>query len=212
MVRITKVHTGVGDGGMTRHLDGTEVAKSDARLELVGTIDELNCVVGVVRMELDRFSDVAADGGHRATVARVRRTLLPRLARLQQELFDLGAECSAHPERIPEGMCVLPESAAEELLTEMDEWLEEVEPLSSFILPTGSPPVAQLHMARVVTRRMERCLAALVDAEGDDSVRPFALAYVNRLSDWFFVLARWVCVIIGEAETLWEPIGRREPE
>ena len=126
MVRITKVHTGVGDGGMTRHLDGTEVAKSDARLELVGTIDELNCVVGVVRMELDRFSDVAADGGHRATVARVRRTLLPRLARLQQELFDLGAECSAHPERIPEGMCVLPESAAEELLTEMDEWLEEV--------------------------------------------------------------------------------------
>ena len=63
MVRITKVHTGVGDGGMTRHLDGTEVAKSDARLELVGTIDELNCVVGLVRMELDRFSDVAADGG-----------------------------------------------------------------------------------------------------------------------------------------------------
>ena len=107
---------------------------------------------------------------------------------------------------------MLPESAAEELLTEMDEWLEDVKPLTSFILPTGSPPIAQLHMARVITRRAERCLAALVDAEGGEAVRPFTLAYVNRLSDWFFVLARWVCATIGEVETLWEPIGRRVPE
>jgi cob(I)alamin adenosyltransferase len=211
MVRITKVHTGVGDGGNTRHLDGTEVSKGDARLEVVGTIDELNTVVGIVRMELERLPVKTHDGGPRATVIRVQNMTAAKLARIQQELFDLGAECSTRPDAVPEGMQLIPEGASERLVTEMDEWLEECEPLTSFILPTGNAVVANLHLARVVARRAERRLATLRDEEGDSAVRGVALSYLNRISDWFFVLSRWMTGQLGEQETLWEPIGRREP-
>jgi cob(I)alamin adenosyltransferase len=211
MVRITKVHTGIGDGGKTRHLDGTEVSKGDARLEVIGAIDELNSVVGIVRMEIERLPIATADGGPRATVIKVQTVTGKKLARIQQELFDLGAECSTVPDAIPEGMQLIPEAAAERLVTEMDEWLEECEPLTSFILPTGSASVANLHLARVVARRAERRLATLRDNEGDSAVRGVALSYINRISDWFFVLSRWITGQLGEDETLWEPIGRREP-
>ena len=211
MVRITKVHTGVGDGGRTRHLDGCEVSKGDTRLEVVGTIDELNTVVGIVRMEIERLPIKSEDGGPRATVIKVQSMTDRKLARVQQELFDLGAECSTLPDAVPEGMQLLPDGASERLIGEMDEWLEECEPLTSFILPTGSPAVANLHLARVVARRAERRLATLRDVEGDSAVRAVALSYLNRVSDWFFVLSRWITGQLGEEETLWEPIGRREP-
>ena len=98
---------------------------------------------------------------------------------------------------------------AESLGYEMDEWLEEVEPLSSFILPSGNPVVGNLHLARAVTRRCERRLATLRDSEGDDSVRIVSLTYLNRLSDWLFVMCRVIAARLGEDEELWEPLGKR---
>ena len=210
MVRITKVHTGVGDKGNTVHLDGTHVSKSDLRLDVVGTIDELNSIIGIVQMELVRMPTTTLDGGPRGTVLKVQSHAGKKLALLQQELFDFGAECSAHPEKIPEGMVILQDDVCERLLNEMDEWLDELLPISSFILPTGNPVVAHLHHARTVTRRVERKLASLRDLEGEDSVRMFSLCYINRLSDWLFVLSRWVTTVLGEEETLWIPLSERE--
>ena len=210
MVRITKVHTGVGDKGMTVHLDGTHVSKDDARLEVVGTIDELNSLIGIVQMELQRIPVTTRDGGPRATVLKIQSHAGKKLAHLQQELFDLGAECSAGPDSIPEGMQVLQDDACERLLHEMNEWLCEIEPLSSFILPTGNPVVAYLHLARAVTRRAERRLAGLRNQEGDESVRTVPFSYLNRLSDWLFVLSRWITATLGEEESLWLPLAERE--
>jgi cob(I)alamin adenosyltransferase len=209
MVRITKVHTGIGDRGTTVHLNGETVSKGDGRLEVVGSIDELNCLIGVVRMELKRMPTTTLDGGPRTTVLTAQRQFDKILAHLQQELFDLGAECSTTPDSIPEGMQVLTDESCERLVTEMDEWLEEVEPLSSFILPSGNPVVGNLHLARAVTRRCERRLATLRDSEGDDSVRIVSLTYLNRLSDWLFVMCRVIAARLGEDEELWEPLGKR---
>ena len=99
------------------------------------------------------------DGGPRTTVLTAQSQFDKTLAHLQQELFDLGAECSTTPDSIPEGMQVLTDESCERLVTEMNEWLEEVKPLSSFILPSGNPVVANIHLARAVTRRCERRLA-----------------------------------------------------
>tara|TARA_B100001750_G_scaffold139176_1_gene110875 strand:- start:1010 stop:1651 length:642 start_codon:yes stop_codon:yes gene_type:complete len=210
MVRINKVHTGVGDKGHTTHLDGSHVSKSDSRLDVVGTIDELNSIIGIVQMELQRMPTTTNDGGPRATVLKVQSHAGKKLANLQQELFDFGAECSTSPQNIPSGMEVLQDDVCERLLDEMNEWLGEIQPLSSFILPTGNPVVAHLHLARTVTRRVERKLAMLRDQNGDDSVRMFSLSYINRLSDWLFVLSRWITTTLGEDETLWLPLAGRE--
>tara|TARA_B100000029_G_scaffold361808_1_gene354798 strand:+ start:3391 stop:4032 length:642 start_codon:yes stop_codon:yes gene_type:complete len=210
MVRINKVHTGVGDKGHTTHLDGTRVSKSDQRLCVVGSIDELNSIIGIIQMELQRIPTTTLDGGPRATVLKVQSQVSKKLALIQQELFDFGGECSAHPNKIPEGMVILPDSVCERLLDEMNEWLEDLQPISSFILPTGNPVVANLHLARTVTRRVERNLASLRDQDGDDSVRLFSMCYINRLSDWLFVLSRWITTVLGEEETLWIPLSERE--
>ena len=210
MVRINKVHTGIGDGGTTVHLDGTQVSKGDTRLEVVGTIDELNSLIGIIRMELKRMPTTTRDGGPRATVLKVQSHVGKKLSRLQHELFDLGAECSTKPDCIPEGMQVLQDDASERLLQELDGWIADLEPLSSFILPTGNPVVSYLHLARTVTRRTERRLAKLRDQEGDESVRNISFSYLNRLSDWLFVLSRWVTATLGEDEVLWQPLAERE--
>ena len=91
----------------------------------------------------------------------------------------------------------------------MDAWTEHLEPLESFILPTGSPLIATMHLARTIARRAERRAMSLREAEGESAVRDVVIAYLNRLSDWFFVLIRWVAMILGEDETLWVPLGKR---
>ena len=91
----------------------------------------------------------------------------------------------------------------------MDAWTENLEPLESFILPAGSPLIATMHIARTVTRRAERGAMKLRELEGVDAVRDVVIAYLNRLSDWFFVLSRWVAMTLGEDETLWVPLGKR---
>ena len=195
MVRITKVHTGGGDGGETSLVDGTRVGKEHPRVAIYGTIDEANSAIGIVRMELSRAS-IPMD------VCDYTDKLL---GTIQQELFDVGAECACPPGGVPEQMSIIGAESGERLVAEMDSMLEDLEPLSSFILPTGSPAVANLHMARTIVRRAEREACSL-----RDEVRPEVISYLNRLSDHCFVLGRWISAKTGENETLWTPLGKRE--
>tara|TARA_B100000886_G_scaffold205601_1_gene141985 strand:+ start:3077 stop:3691 length:615 start_codon:yes stop_codon:yes gene_type:complete len=204
MVRITRVHTGGGDLGETSLVDGSRVSKSDKRIEIVGNCDEVNALLGIVLMECMRLPDIHPDGRERVGVKDVKRVCTPHLLRLQSELFDLGAELACPIDKIPEYMQLVDEEDSDRLCDEMDDWIKELPPLESFILPTGSGPIAQMHLARTVTRRLERSMVSM-----KDEIRPLALQYVNRLSDWIFVLTRWVSLTLGEKETLWIPKGRR---
>jgi len=201
MVRITKVHTGAGDGGRTRLLDGTEVGKEHSRVRLYGTIDEVNSQVGVVRMELNRMPGISNESRNSADAA---------MGRVQQELFDVGGECSCTPGKLPEQMVLISSDAGDRLVDEMDSWLENLDPLESFIMPTGSPPVATLHVARTVARRAERHACSMRDIDGNGAVRDEVISYLNRLSDWMFVLGRWITRMTGEEEELWTPLGKRQ--
>jgi len=195
MVRITKVHTGGGDGGETSLVDGTRVGKEHQRVAIYGTIDEANSALGIVRMEISRSSMPMEVCDYADKL----------LGTIQQELFDVGAECACPPGGIPEQMSIIGTESGERLVAEMDSMLEDLQPLSSFILPTGSPAVASLHMARTIIRRAEREACAL-----RDEVRPEVISYLNRLSDHCFVLGRWISAKIGEEETLWTPMGKRQ--
>ena len=201
MVRITKVHTGAGDTGQTRLLDGTKVGKEHPRVRLYGTIDEVNSQVGVVRMELNRMPSISLE---------VRNTADEAMGRVQQELFDIGGECSCTPGKLPDQMVLIGSDACDRLVDEMDMWLEDLEPLESFIMPTGSPPVATLHVARTVARRAERHACSMRESDGEGAVRPEVVSYLNRLSDWMFVLGRWISSNAGEEEVLWTPLGKRD--
>ena len=202
MVRISRVHTGTGDGGETSLLDGKKVGKENPRVELFGTVDELNSQIGVVRMEFGRMPGITRF--HNPGDAE------EALMRVQQELFDLGGECACTPGKLPKQMSLIGIDECDRLVEEMDSWLEELDPLESFILPTGSAPVAFLHIARTVARRAERQACHLRSLEGDDSVRKEVICYLNRISDWLFVLARWISKNTGEEESLWTPLGKRE--
>ena len=211
MVRINRVYTGGGDTGETSLVDGSRRSKADPRFEVVGTCDELNAVFGLVAMEANRMPD-HEDGGNRATVQRVQTILSMVLTRVQNELFDLGAELACDPSKLPEYMALISEEQSNVLVDEMDAWLEHLEPLTSFILPAGHGPEAMLHLARTVARRLERSVLRLKETEGDASVRPIVQVYLNRLSDWLFVLGRWVTSGLGHDETLWQPLGKRGAE
>ena len=209
MVRITKVHTGGGDTGETSLASGERVPKNNPRVDFFGTIDELNSAIGMVRAELGRVDTHHEDGGARATVRVVKNAMESKIALIQQELFDVGGECSFTPDQLPDAMAVIGQEQADRLCTEMDVWTENLEPLESFILPTGSPLIATMHLARTVARRAERRAMSLRESEGENAVRDVVIAYLNRLSDWFFVLSRWVAKTLGEDETLWVPLGKR---
>ena len=195
MVRITKVHTGGGDDGETSLVDGSRVGKEHTRVAIYGTIDEDNSAIGIVRAEMNR-TDVIGIPNKRLIEAN------QMLSIIQQELFDVGAECACPPGGVPEQMSIIGTDAGERLVNEMDYMLEDLEPLSSFILPTGNPIVAHLHMARTIVRRAERDACTL-----REEVRHEVISYLNRLSDHCFVLSRWLTG--EEGETLWTPLGKR---
>ena len=189
MVRLTRIYTGGGDGGETSLGDGGRVAKHDIRVEAYGTVDEANAVIGLVRA-----------GG-----ATLPGDVDAMLSRIQNDLFDLGADLCT-PEGGKRGDAALRVSAeqAARLEAEIDAINTALAPLNSFVLPGGSQAAAQLHLARTVVRRAERLVAQLAGAQ---AVNPQVLIYLNRLSDLLFVLARYINQEVGEPENKWN-VGR----
>jgi cob(I)alamin adenosyltransferase len=189
MVRLNKIYTRTGDAGETGLVDGSRVPKSDPRLAAIGDVDEANCAIGVA---------LAALGDAQAKAM---------LGRIQNELFDLGADLATPGENFaPTDMALrIAQEQIDRLEREIDAMNAELEPLRSFILPGGGQGVAQLHLARAVTRRAERSAVA---AARHEPLNPLALAYLNRLSDHLFVLARWLARDAGGA-ILWQPGATR---
>lgn len=195
-IYINRVYTRTGDAGTTHLAGGQERKKNDARLEAYGTIDELNAVVGVLAEELVRHPLTKLPAGFE---------LLPLLRRVQNELFDLGGELATLTEDRHPKQLVVSDVDVTRLESEMDTANEHLEPLRSFILPGGGMASALFHQARTVCRRAERRLIALHDVEPQ---RGEVLRFVNRLSDWLFVLGRLACLAAGREEVLWKPGDR----
>lgn len=189
-IRITRVYTRTGDKGDTALVGGKRVPKDSPRIEAYGTVDELNAIVGLARA----FN-------HEGTATAARDRLEDILKRIQNELFDLGSELATPPDAVYDGMFRVGggEVTALELL--MDECEKDLEPLNSFVLPGGGRVSALLHQCRTVCRRAERIVLRL-GREEDIGEGP--LRYLNRLSDLFFVLSRWIGKQNGEREFLWE--------
>jgi cob(I)alamin adenosyltransferase len=187
MVRLTRIYTRGGDKGETSLGDGARVPKHAPRVEAYGTVDEANSVLGLARLHTSGETDAM-------------------LARIQNDLFDLGADLSTppggkHEDKIPR----IVEAQVERLEREIDAMNAELKPLDSFVLPGGVPAAAWLHLARTVVRRAERLATALATGE---PVNAAAVRYLNRLSDHLFVLARFLNDK-GARDVLWVPGGNR---
>ncbi|WP_374764762.1 cob(I)yrinic acid a,c-diamide adenosyltransferase [Yunchengibacter salinarum] len=188
MVKLTKIYTRGGDGGETSLADGTRLPKDSLRIEAYGTVDEANAVIGQARLHTSGKEDAL-------------------LARIQNDLFDLGADLATPGESFePDEMTLrITQPQIDRLEREIDAMNERLKPLTSFILPGGSPASAALHTARTVVRRAER----LAVATGRDSaINPLAITYLNRLSDHLFQLGRLLNEG-GEADVLWVPGANR---
>ncbi|HYT58302.1 MAG TPA: cob(I)yrinic acid a,c-diamide adenosyltransferase [Verrucomicrobiae bacterium] len=191
MVRITKVYTRAGDKGETSLVGGKRVPKDSARIEAYGTIDELNSIVGLARV----FNEESLDAGD------AHQFLNGVLCQIQDELFDLGSELATPPEFFIEGMYRVGKDEIERIEKLIDKCQADLEPLKSFILPGGGRIGAYLHQCRTVCRRAER---EILEFSRTEEINAAVLKYVNRLSDLFFVLSRWVAKQTGEPEYLWQ--------
>lgn len=188
-MRITRVYTRVGDRGTTRLVGGGEVAKDHPRIEAYGTVDELNAVVGILRHHNRGVDSDAA------------RVIDERLERVQHDLFDVGSDLATPAEARWPGMRRVGDAEVTRLEGWIDDWNDTLPPLKEFILPGGGLVGVHAHLARTVCRRAERRVQALVAAEPD--VGDGCLRFLNRLSDWLFVLGRWSAHQAGEPETFW---------
>ncbi len=195
MVYISKVYTKSGDTGDTMLASGGRVRKYAPRIDAYGAVDELNACIGLVRTELAREP-------RRAGAQVVLDEMDHQLSRIQQELFNLGAELATA--EIEKAKLRVEERHVVQLEHELDAWNGPLPPLQSFILPGGGPVGSSCHLARTVCRRAERETVRLMDGEGEQ-VRPEALRYLNRLSDYLFVLGRAVAHRMGDPEVLWHP-------
>jgi len=188
MVKLNKIYTKTGDDGTTGLAAGPRRLKHDLRVESYGTIDETNSAIGVARLHTIGMPDLDA-----------------MLMRIQNDLFDLGADLSTPETDEPpayEPLRII-DHQVERIERDIDALNADLEPLKSFILPAGSPASAHLHLARTIARRAERLIVALSRTEGE-RVSPAALKYVNRLSDFLFVAARHANDA-GRADVLWVP-------
>ena len=188
MVKLTKIYTKTGDDGTTGLATGPRRLKSDLRVDAYGTIDEANSFVGLARQHTQQFA-----------------TLDTMLMRIQNDLFDLGADLSTPDtgETLAYEPLRIIASQVTRLEAEIDELNADLDPLRSFVLPGGSGAAAALHIARTVARRAERLMVDLARMDGEIVSRE-ALAYVNRLSDFLFVAARWTNGK-GKSDVLWVP-------
>jgi len=198
-VRITKVYTRTGDRGETGLVGGKRVAKDSPRVEAYGAIDELNSIVGLARA----FNEERL-GRHDA-----HRFLDLTLRQIQDELFDLGSELATPPDAFQGGMYRVGEREVKKIEQLIDECQKELTPLRSFVLPGGGKIGAYLHQCRTVCRRAEREILRLSRAE---DIGEWPVKYVNRLSDLFFVMSRWISRQTGEAEYLWQRGLQEKPK
>jgi len=191
MVVLSKIYTRTGDDGSTALGTGERVSKAHLRIHAYGTVDEVNALIGAVRQH---------------TRAVLFAELDERLARIQNELFDLGADLCCPETGSDRGFEPLRivASQIERLEADIDKINGEIKPLRSFVLPGGHAAAAALHVARTVARRAERHMVELA-AEPGEHVSPEALRYINRLSDFLFVASRWVNALDGNGDILWEP-------
>jgi cob(I)alamin adenosyltransferase len=185
MVTLNRIYTRTGDAGTTRLATGAMVSKADIRVEAYGAVDETNACLGLARVHT--AGDAQLDA---------------MLARIQNELFDLGADLStpAAPDEVAGSKLRIIDGQVGRLETEIDELNTKLPDLMSFVLPGGTPAAAALHLARTVCRRAEREAVRLIEA-GEPVGGP-ALRYINRLSDFLFVAARWANDR-GESEVFW---------
>jgi len=192
MVVLNKIYTRTGDAGTTALGTGERVPKHNIRVETYGTVDEINAVLGIARLHVENQPDVNT-----------------MLRRIQNDLFDLGADLCFPESGEPLDYEPLRITSAQvdRLEAEIDQLNADIAPLNSFILPGGSALAAHLHHARTVSRRAERLCVALADAE-PGKVSDAVLKYLNRLSDFLFVAARW-CNDKGKADVLWTPGANR---
>ena len=188
-----KIYTKTGDKGETSLYGGTRVSKAAARVESYGTLDELNAFIGLAKAEI---SD---------------EKVLSQLQKIQFDLFTVGSEAATPTDKLllANGKNRLDLMISEEEISELEYWMDDLdaslEPLQFFILPSGGKAAASVHVCRTVCRRAERAMVHLNETE---EVRPELIKYLNRLSDYLFILARYISKISGEKEEYWNPSER----
>ncbi len=189
MVVLNRIYTKTGDAGTTALGSGERVSKTSVRIAAYGTVDETNAAIGMVRVQL-AGSNPLVDA---------------MLARIQNDLFDLGADLCVpdRGEKLPYEPLRMTDAQVKRLENEIDQMNAELSPLKSFVLPGGTPAAAALHVSRTVSRRAERLMVELAGLP-NEPVSAAALKYINRLSDFLFVAGRYVndC---GKADVLWVP-------
>ncbi len=189
MVKLTKIYTRGGDAGETSLGDGSRVAKSSARVASYGEVDEANAILGIVRLHVEAPENTL-------------------LARIQNDLFDVGADLCVPIVENPEYPALrVTQAQIDWLEAQIDRMNAELAPLNSFVLPGGTPAAAFLHQARTVVRRAERVLVGLLAAP-DEPVNRLVLVYLNRLSDLLFVMSRYLNGK-GANDLLWVPAQNR---
>ncbi|HQT64928.1 MAG: ATP:cob(I)alamin adenosyltransferase [Acidocella sp. 20-57-95] len=190
MVKLDKIYTRGGDAGETSLGNGARVAKCSARVASYGDVDEANAVLGIVRLHVNGADDAV-------------------LARIQNDLFDVGADLCVPIEEAPKYPPLrVTQAQVDWLEGQIDRMNAELAPLRSFVVPGGSPAAAYLHQARTVVRRAERELVRLL-GEPDEAVNRLVLVYLNRLSDLLFVMSRYVNDK-GARDVLWVPAANRD--
>jgi cob(I)alamin adenosyltransferase len=192
MVKLNKIYTRTGDKGQTGLGDGRRVAKDSLRVGVMGTVDEANGVIGIARLDAARLNEAEPNAA---------------LMRIQNDLFDLGADVCMPGEDAPGDVRLrITPAQVKRLEKEIDAMNAELAPLTSFILPGGADAAAYLHLARSVVRRAERECWTLA---AEEHVNPAVMQYLNRLSDHLFVMARWINAKTAVGDVLWRPGGER---
>lgn len=188
MVKLNKIYTRTGDDGTTGLVSGERRPKFDLRIEAYGTVDETNAVVGTARLHTADMPELDA-----------------MLMRIQNDCFDLGADLATPEtgEKLDYEPLRIVDAQVDRIEADIDRLNADLEPLKSFVLPGGTAASAHLHLARTVSRRAERLMVELA-AQDKETVNPAAIRFVNRLSDFFFVAARWVNDH-GRTDVLWVP-------
>jgi len=204
-----KIYTKTGDEGQTHLINSERVMKNNPRIKCCGELDELNCQIGIIVATIrDSWKTLKTFATCELTLDYNRslelKPEIETLEKIQNELFVLGAyiACPNNNSQTLDFPCV-DESNVKELENLMDKMDERLSPLKNFILPGGHVIASNVHLARAIARRAERAMIEIIDGKREYSLPPFALQYINRLSDYFFVLARYINFIFEHKDKIW---------